>query len=83
MTKTEIHKAVGKSERGEADIWKYGDIELIFGAEKLACLNLHAFLEVPQGGAGVTLDPWIIRAGLSIDDCVSELIRSGKRFRTD
>ena len=51
-------------------IWKYGDIEFSFSRETggMDLIHIDGFSNAdcsPQGWGGLTVDPWIVRQGLS------------------
>src|SRR4051812_19246412 len=73
MTRRRVTRVLGKPDQmandtgGCASIWKYGDIEMIFGGKGLTLnlIDFHAFEGFPSGGRRIRLDPWILREGLS------------------
>ncbi len=84
-SKTELLHTVGEPDGPiAAHIWKFGDIEVMFGADDtVGCVNLHAFSGVPSGGKRVQLDPWIIKTSRRLEDVLQELARIGVRFRCE
>jgi hypothetical protein len=60
-------------------LWKYGDIELIYGrhyADPLSGILMDGF-ELPVGGPQLALDPWILRGGMSLEEAGDHLRVAG------
>lgn len=50
-----------------APIWKFGDFEFHFDADdRLSLIHCDDYCDVPVGGGRLTIDPWAIRAGLTL-----------------
>ena len=57
-------------------IWKYGTTEFHFPGPALSLIHSDAF-EVPEGGAQVDLDPWILIFGLALPSVEAALADEG------
>ena len=70
--------AWGPSQQGPAHalIWKYGTTEFHFPGPALSLIHSDAF-EIPQGGARIDLDPWILRFGLALPSVEAALTDEG------
>ena len=69
---------VGSRKHPQATILKYGDVEFHFDPRdgRLWLIHLGQF-EAPSAGKSVRLDPWIIRASLTVPEMEEGLSRSG------
>jgi hypothetical protein len=70
--------------QAEAEIWRYGSFEFYFpaGGDGLSMIfsDHLAPLRLP---APVMLDPWIIRAGLRLEEAQDALDRAGAAYRDE
>lgn len=57
-------------------IWKYGDIEFHFDDDRLWLFHCDVF-DVPQGGGGMALYPWVVRRGMGLRELEAALRASG------
>lgn len=81
MTREEAVAACGEpdatgypNKQGLDEVWKYGDVEVIFMEGRVDLLNIHAFYgEVPTGGSRLALDPWVIRKGLGLAEFLTAI----------
>jgi len=72
--------ASGCPHKGVDQVWRYGDIELLFDHEaspRIYSVETHMFDDRPVGGGGVELDPWLIRDGLALPDFVAAIEAAG------
>ena len=70
--------SAGSRKYSQATILKYGDVEFHFDPRDggLWLIHLEEF-DAPSSGESVRLDPWIIRASLSVAEMEGHLSRSG------
>lgn len=89
MTRPELVAACGEpdatgypNEQGLDEVWKYGDVEVIFFDGRAIIVDLHDFYEeAPVGGSRLEIDPWIIRKDLSMPDFIAALESAGLTCR--
>jgi hypothetical protein len=70
--------SVGSRKYAQATILKYGDVEFHFDPRdgRLWLIHLEQF-EAPSAGKSVRLDPWVIRASLTVSEMEEILSRDG------
>ncbi len=64
-------------------IWRYGDLQFIFdGSERnqLGSVFMDNF-DIPSGGRAISLDPWIIRGGIALEEVEQHLRAARIDFR--
>lgn len=57
----------------DAEIWKYGDLELHFAGSSCRLWLIHADTFETLDGGPIAIDPWFVRRGARRDDVVAEL----------
>lgn len=92
-SKAELIRVVGHPDQagcpedGEDQVWKYGDLELLFTGPAhpfaVYCVEMHAFAGVPSGGRKLRLDPWIVRSELPLVDMRRALDGLGVTYREE
>lgn len=65
-----------------SDIWLYGDAGVYFEGERVYLIHFEEF-EVPCGGGGLALDPWVVRRGLRLEALQQALDSASIVFRTE
>lgn len=74
----------GCPDDGEDQVWKYGDLELLFTGRShpftVYCVEMHAFADVPSGGRKLRIDPWIVRSELPLADMRRALAQHGVAY---
>jgi hypothetical protein len=51
----------------ESGLWKYGDVEFHFDDDdRVWLIHCDNYTDAPQGGGGLLLDPWVVRASLTL-----------------
>jgi hypothetical protein len=83
MTRSQVEQLLGLPDDWEyeaptyqsATIWKYGDIEFYFQADRLYMIFTDDF-KIPKGGTKIQLDAWIVDGNLTCSEAKKSLSAS-------